>query len=99
MTDDDAAAPMTALLGLPALLYRQGHGEDLWALSARPRVADLGCGTGASARVLARVLGVIVDCIDSATAFLDRLRERPRGPRDGWKARKSGRHRAEAAPC
>lgn len=42
----------------------------------RLRVADIGCGTGASTLVLARVLDAHVTAIDAAPAFVERLRER-----------------------
>lgn len=89
MTDNDSDARMATLIDLLAPLDRQQFGDDaatetllrhLPALPAQPRVADLGCGTGPSALVLARILGVTVDCIDTAPAFLDRLRERAGPP-------------------
>lgn len=65
---------------------RQGPGADDQTLRAlamaeiQPRadlaVADVGCGTGASALVLARALGTRVTAVDAAGAFIDRLRER-----------------------
>jgi SAM-dependent methyltransferase len=38
------------------------------------RIADLGCGTGASAKVLARTLDADVVAVDTAEAFLEELR-------------------------
>lgn len=40
------------------------------------KVADIGCGTGASSLVLARTLNARVIAIDAAKPFVDRLRER-----------------------
>ena len=42
-------------------------------------VADVGCGTGASALVLAEELNARVTAIDAAAVFIDRLRERAAG--------------------
>lgn len=39
-------------------------------------VADIGCGTGASALVLANELDAIVTAVDSSTVFIEALRER-----------------------
>lgn len=39
-------------------------------------VCDIGCGTGASALVLARALDARVTAVDAAPAFIERLRER-----------------------
>lgn len=65
---------------------RQGPGCDeetrraieLARLTPSPdlRVADLGCGTGASAIVLARELGARVTAVDAVPAFTQRLRAR-----------------------
>jgi len=41
--------------------------------------ADLGCGTGASALMLARELNAHITAIDAAPAFIERLRERAAG--------------------
>lgn len=40
------------------------------------RVADIGCGTGASSLVLAETLGAHVTAVDAAQPFIDRLAER-----------------------
>jgi SAM-dependent methyltransferase len=47
-------------------------------------VADLGCGTGASALLLARCLGARVTAVDSSAELLDELRER--ASREGLEA-------------
>jgi SAM-dependent methyltransferase len=51
---------------------------DLARVDARadPAIADLGCGTGASALLLSRWLDARVVAIDAAPAFVERLRER-----------------------
>ncbi len=74
---------------------RQGPGGDdetrlairLSGLAARPglKVADIGCGTGAAARVLAEALEADVTAVDLAPAFLDRLNRA--AERDGLGAR------------
>ncbi len=63
-------------LGLP----REGPGDDryrehlfsLLDLPPSPRVADMGCGTGAASLVLAR-LGATITAVDRVPEFLDRL--------------------------
>lgn len=66
--------------------YRQGPGGDAEterALNlagidrkAPLKVADLGCGTGASAMVLARLLNAQITAVDFLPAFLELVRER-----------------------
>jgi SAM-dependent methyltransferase len=60
-----------------------GEAETLRALAlsrlapaSELAVADLGCGTGASALVLARALGIPVLALDRFTPFLERLADR-----------------------
>ena len=64
---------------------RQGPGSDeatlralsfIPGLTAASHVADLGCGTGSSALLLARTLGCRVTALDLFPDFLDRLRTR-----------------------
>lgn len=65
---------------------RQGPGDDAETRRAiglarldggrRLLAADVGCGTGASALVLARELGARVTAVDAAGAFVERARER-----------------------
>lgn len=45
-------------------------------LTAQSRIADLGCGTGASALLLARHTGAHVTALDLFPAFLEKLRQR-----------------------
>lgn len=76
------------LIDLHADNQRQGPGGDdqtrraieLAGIdpAAPVRVADVGCGTGASAIVLARTLNARVDAIDASPLFISRLRERAR---------------------
>ncbi len=81
----EGAAFLEALVALHGALERQGPGDDaltrrlverLPPLPGEPRVADLGCGTGASAFVLAGTLGVPIDCVDASAAFVAILEER-----------------------
>jgi SAM-dependent methyltransferase len=79
-------SPIELLIDLHARNERQGPGSDAQTLRAiemaglRPSadlaVADLGCGTGASALVLARTLGTPVIAIDAEPSFVATLRER-----------------------
>ncbi len=81
---------MEALVALHGSNERQGPGDDevtrrllrrLPGLPAEPRVADLGCGTGASALVLADALGVPVVCVDAVPEFIAALLERAKARR------------------
>ena len=76
MADEDAFFRLFE--GLP----RQGPGSDactrealrrLPALPARPRVVDLGCGSGRQTLVLAESLQVKVIAVDLHQPFLDQL--------------------------
>lgn len=77
---------LEALIRLHVGLARKGPGSEastLRALAAcrphmptRPAVADLGCGSGASALVLARALAVPIQALDLAPVFLEELAER-----------------------
>ncbi|MEL7738000.1 class I SAM-dependent methyltransferase [Citromicrobium bathyomarinum] len=81
----DNSAIMDAMLALHGAMERQGPGDDALTrrlldrvptLPPEPRIADLGCGTGASAMVLAEALNTPVDCVDAAHAFIAILEER-----------------------
>jgi SAM-dependent methyltransferase len=74
-----------ALIELHRGLPREGPGDTAFArqllrslppLPARPRIADLGCGSGAGALLLAAHFGVPVRAVDTAAVLLDELRER-----------------------
>jgi SAM-dependent methyltransferase len=76
---------LTLLTALHAPGDRQGPGGDaetrlaitLSGLRQQQglRIADIGCGTGASTRVLARELDAVVTAVDFLPAFLARLEE------------------------
>lgn len=78
----DPTAGLAALVALHRGLDRLGPGdaafsisllESLPALPPRPRIADLGCGTGATALLLARRFGVRVKAVDAVPEFLATL--------------------------
>ncbi|MGB0497223.1 MAG: class I SAM-dependent methyltransferase [Rubricella sp.] len=74
---------------------RQGPGSDgetrqaiaLSGLAGREglRIADIGCGTGASTAILASDLDARIVAVDFLQPFLDRLQER--AAREGWAGR------------
>jgi len=73
------------LIELHRGLPREGPGDAAFArellhslppLPAQPRIADLGCGSGAGALLLAEHFGVPVRAVDTAAVLLDQLRER-----------------------
>lgn len=78
--------PLELLIDLHAPQARQGPGSDAATRRAielaglKPStdlaIADVGCGTGASALVLARELGACVTAVDAMPEFIDRLRAR-----------------------
>ena len=81
--DDEIALLIDLHLGLDRL----GPGTDALTRAAlarcaglppRPQIADLGCGAGASALVLAEATGGEVLAIDQEPAFIDHLRRRAR---------------------
>ena len=85
MTDDDAY--IGALIRLHTGLDRLGPGDDgftrsilgrLGGLPPAPRMADLGCGAGAGALLLAETFHGRVLAVDFAREFLDRLDSRAR---------------------
>lgn len=68
-----------------ALTKRQGPGSDestlkalnmIGSLPQEATVADIGCGTGSSALMLAKTLGVEVTALDLFPQFIELLRER-----------------------
>lgn len=74
-----------ALIKLHSGLKRLGPGDcefskqilkQLPALPAKPRIADLGCGTGAGALLLAENYRVRVKAVDFSAEFLTELQER-----------------------
>lgn len=76
---------IAALIALHGPLRRQGPGDDAFtrhlldrlpALPRHPLVADMGCGTGASALVLAQSLNVPIACVDAAADFITILKDR-----------------------
>ncbi|MCY0992423.1 class I SAM-dependent methyltransferase [Nannocystis sp. ILAH1] len=76
---------MAALIELHRGLERMGPGDPqfsreilagLPALPEAPRIADLGCGAGAGALLLAETFGVPVIAVDGLRAFLDQLEAR-----------------------
>ncbi|PCC66391.1 Methyltransferase domain-containing protein [Nannocystis exedens] len=78
---------LAALIELHRGLERMGPGDpqfsreilaSLPALPERPRIADLGCGAGAGALLLAETFGVPVVAVDASRAFLDQLEARAR---------------------
>jgi len=81
--DDDA---LRALLRLHAGLPRKGPGSARLSrallgelgprLPPRPRAADLGCGNGAAAVLVAETLDAEVVAVDASAAFVDELRAR-----------------------
>lgn len=74
-----------ALIDLHRGLDRQGPGDEAFSLNlidripgiaAAPRIADLGCGAGAGALMLAAKYRCLVRAVDFARVFLDQLVER-----------------------
>ncbi len=77
-----ADAALRALIELHRGLPRQGPGDGdfsrhllalLPALPSSPRIADLGCGSGAAALLLAAHFNCPVRAVDLSRAFLDQL--------------------------
>lgn len=78
---------ISALIELHRGLERQGPGDadyasdiisQLPALPANPRIADLGCGAGAGALLLAEKFQSRVRAVDFSKAFLDELEDHAR---------------------
>ena len=79
---DEPNPEMAALIALHAGLKRQGPGDDAFSreilrslppLPTPPRIADLGCGAGGSALLLADWFQSPVKAVDLSRAFLDDL--------------------------
>lgn len=73
---------ITALIELHRGLHRQGPGDtdfsrhildNLPSLPPKPRIADLGCGNGAGALLLAKHYQCNVMAVDSASVFIEEL--------------------------
>lgn len=76
---------IAALIALHAGLERQGPGDPefsrrilagLPTLPATPRIADMGCGSGAGTLLLAEKFGTTVTAVDLSRDFLDQLEMR-----------------------
>ncbi len=88
MTDTDPqAAYVAALIELHRDLPREGPGDDAFSLALlqslpplppRPRIADLGCGSGAATVLLARHFRSKVIGVDFAAPFIAELEARAR---------------------
>jgi SAM-dependent methyltransferase len=85
MSTDADSEYLAALVDLHRGLERQGPGDAAFtreillrlpALPPRPRIADLGCGSGAGACVLARHLRARVRAVDASAIFIGELRDR-----------------------
>lgn len=84
----DADSPyFAALVELHRGLERKGPGDaaftrelllHLPALPSPPRIADLGCGSGAGALLLARHFQARVVAVDASAVFIEELRDRVR---------------------
>ena len=83
MPDHDPT--IAALIQLHDGLDRLGPGDDefsremlqqLPALPSAPRIADLGCGTGAGALLLAQIFHTRIRAVDFSREFLNHLTER-----------------------
>jgi SAM-dependent methyltransferase len=88
MTDSDPqAGHIAALIELPRCLPRKGPGDEAFslalldslpALPPHPRIADLGCGSGAATLLLARYYSSKVIAVDFAVPFIEELEARTR---------------------
>ncbi len=76
-----------ALIALHSGLQRQGPGDpdfsdfiirQLPELPPHPRIADIGCGAGAGALILARMYHSKVKAVDFSKEFLDQMMQRAR---------------------
>jgi len=81
---DSQAEYIAALVELHRGLPRQGPGDvgfaldligELPALPDRPRIADLGCGSGAAALLLAKHFQSLVRAVDSSSVLIAELRQ------------------------
>ncbi len=84
---ESSDAELAARIELHASLERQGPGDESFTrrmlqrlppFPVQPRMADLGCGTGAAALVLAEWFGAPVTAVDLLSRFLDELNRRAR---------------------
>ena len=85
MTTDNQTEYVAALTDLHRGLDRKGPGDsdfslkilsNLSTLPLKPRIADLGCGSGASALLLAQYYQSPVMAVDSSSVFIDELKTR-----------------------
>ncbi|MCU0547160.1 MAG: class I SAM-dependent methyltransferase [Oscillatoriaceae cyanobacterium Prado104] len=85
MNTDSLTEYVAALTDLHRGLDRKGPGEsdfsrnilsNLSTLPLKPRIADLGCGSGASALLLAQHYQSTVMAVDSSSVFIDELKAR-----------------------
>lgn len=84
MSEEHQNDEMAALIELHRGLVRKGPGDPTFtcdllarlpALPPQPRIADLGCGAGAGALLLARYYQSHVKAVDSAPVFLGELQD------------------------
>jgi serine/threonine-protein kinase HipA len=85
MNTDTQTEYVAALINLHRGQDRKGPGDtefsrnilsDLSVLLLKPRIADLGCGSGASALLLAQYYQSTVMAVDSSSVFIDELKVR-----------------------
>lgn len=85
MSTDTQTEYVAALIDLHRGLDRKGPGDsdfsrnilnNLSTLPLKPRIADLGCGNGASALLLAQHYQSPVMAVDSSSVFIDELKAR-----------------------
>jgi cyclopropane fatty-acyl-phospholipid synthase-like methyltransferase len=85
MSTDTRTAYLAALIDLHRGHDRQGPGDSefsrhilshLSTLPLKPRIADLGCGSGAGALLLAQHYQSPVVAVDSSAVFIDELTAR-----------------------
>ncbi|PSN12551.1 class I SAM-dependent methyltransferase [filamentous cyanobacterium CCT1] len=85
MSTDTQTEYVVALTDLHRGLDRKGPGDsdfsrsilsNLSTLPLKPRIADLGCGSGASALLLAQHYQSTVMAVDSSSVFIDELKAR-----------------------
>lgn len=85
MSKDTPTEYVVALTDLHRGLDRKGPGDSdfsrhllskLSTLPLKPRIADLGCGSGASALLLAQHYQSLVMAVDSSSVFIDELKDR-----------------------
>ncbi|NJO20158.1 MAG: class I SAM-dependent methyltransferase [Spirulinaceae cyanobacterium RM2_2_10] len=85
MTTDSQTEYMMALIDLHRGLDRKGPGDsdysrnilsNLSKVPPKPRIADLGCGSGAGALLLAQHYNSTVIAVDSSSVFINELKAR-----------------------